>query len=206
LSFTREPDGFEELAGHCANVTPIGKSEFLSRQQNLAETLYSLNASALIVEPGPSARYYANVSSWGLSERPLLLIISPQLSQDGASVKPNVSILTPHFEKTRAQLMAIPSADPLTYVSWREEINPYETAITAIPSFNPGRPIFVEGELRAFILDGLSKASPSTPVLAAPLEIQRLRQRKSRKEIEIMKCVNEVRQMLSCVKPDFNCS
>jgi len=38
----------------------------------------------------------------------------------------------------------------------------------------------------------LSKASPSASVSTAPIEIQRLRQRKSANEIEIMKCANEV--------------
>ena len=96
---THPSHDFLHLAGHCAHVTPVSSLEFLARQQALAETLYSLNASAYIAEPGPSAHYYANISTWGLSERPLLLIISPQL--DGTTVKPNVSILTPYFEKTR---------------------------------------------------------------------------------------------------------
>jgi Xaa-Pro aminopeptidase len=189
--FTHSPEDFSELAGHCADITPISEQEYHNRQQNLVETLYSLNASAYVAEPGPSASYYADISGWWLSERPFLLIISPQI--DGAVIKPNVSVLTPDFEKSRAQLMNIPSIDPVTFVAWREEVNPYEVAIAAILSLNTPGPIFVDGELRAFILDGLSKAFPSSFVSTAPVEIQRLRQRKSAKELEIMKCANEVR-------------
>lgn len=202
-SFTTSPNDFSELAGHCAHITPIGKDEFLARQQSLAETLYALNASAYVAEPGPSARYYANVSAWGLSERPLLLIISPQL--EGTSIKPNVSILTPYFEKSRAQLMDIPSADSLTYVAWREDVDPYKMAVSVMPSLTLGGPILVEGELRAFILDGLSKASPSTPVVSAPIEVQRLRQRKSPKELEIMTCANEVCPVAFFIVPNCRC-
>ena len=178
---------FAEISGYCSHVPPIPAEEFLERQQQLVDTLLSLNASAYIAEPGPSAHYYANLSSWGLSERPLLLIISPDVSS-----RPNVTILTPAFEESRARLMTIPSRKFVSYATWREEVNPYGVAVSAIPSLTAGRPVFVDGEMRTFVLDGLSKAAPSVPVLPAPVEIQRLRQRKSRRELEIMECANEV--------------
>ena len=91
------------------------------------------------------------------------------------------------------KLMTIPSREPVSYVTWREEVSPYEVAINAIPSLvaGPGS-AFVDGEMRSFVLDGLSRAAPLTPVLLAPVEIRRLRQRKSARELEIMKCANEV--------------
>ena len=159
----------------------------MERQQRLVDALISLKASAYITEPGPSAHYYANLSSWELSERPLLLIISPD-----SSLRPNITILTPSFEESRAKMMTIPSWKPVSYAAWREEVNPYEVAVNAIPSLATEGPVFVDGEMRTFILDGLSKAVPSIPVLPAPVEIQRLRQRKSVRELEIMKCANEV--------------
>ena len=178
---------FAEISGYCSHVPPIPAEEFLERQQRLVDTLMSLNASAYITEPGPSAHYYANLSSWDLSERPLLLIISP-----GASSRPNVTILTPSFEESRVKLMTIPSRNPVSYATWREEVNPYAVAVEAIPALATKGPVFVDGEMRTFVLDGLSKAAFLTPVLAAPVEIQRLRQRKSHRELEILKCANEV--------------
>ncbi|KAF9648988.1 Creatinase/aminopeptidase [Thelephora ganbajun] len=186
LSAFSSASTFTEISGYCSHVPPILAAEFLERQQRLVDTLISLNASAYITEPGPSAHYYANLSSWGLSERPLLLIISPD-----ASLRPNVTILTPSFEESRVRLMTIPSRRPVSYATWREEVSPYEVAVKAIPSLVPEGPVFVDGEMRAFVLDGLSKAAPSVPVLPAPVEIQRLRQRKSVRELEIMKCANE---------------
>ena len=178
---------FAEISGYCSHVPPILAEEFLERQQRLVDTLVSLNASAYVTEPGPSAHYYANLSSWELSERPLLLIISPD-----ASSRPNVTILSPFFEESRVRLMTIPSRKPVSYATWREEVSPYRVAVDAIPSMGMGRPVFVDGEMRAFVLNGLLTATPSAQVLLAPVEVQRLRQRKSRRELEIMMRANEV--------------
>ena len=41
--------------------------------------------------------------------------------------------------------------------------------------------------------DFIQKATSGSKVLGAPVEINRLRERKSKEEIEILKCVNEVR-------------
>ena len=88
--------------------------------------------------------------------------------------------------------MTTPSLDPVSYVTWREEANPYAVAVDGIPSLTKGGPVFADGEMRIFVLNGLTEASPSTRVSPAPVEIQRLRQRKSTRELEIMKCANEV--------------
>jgi len=88
--------------------------------------------------------------------------------------------------------MTIPTRKPVSYATWREEVSPYEVAVNAILSLAAKGPMFVDGEMRTFVLDGLSKATPSIPVLPTPVEIQRLRQRKSVRELEIMKCANEV--------------
>ena len=88
--------------------------------------------------------------------------------------------------------MTIPSREPVSYAAWREEANPYEVAMQAIPALATKGPVFVDGEMRTFVLDGLSRASLSASVLPSPVEIQRLRQRKSDRELQIMKCANEV--------------
>lgn len=184
-----EPD-FSHLASHCADVRPIQAESYLARQQALVETLYNIGASAYIAEPGASATYFANLSgsSWHLSERPLLLIVTPQA--DGAGgVRAQVSILTPTFEATRAKLLHIPSSEGILYPEWPEDENPYAAALSVIP---PGpAPIYVDGAARSFIVDGLQQVTRAK-VRVAPVEIRRLRERKSAEELEIMKCVNEV--------------
>lgn len=148
--------------------------------------------SAYVAEPGPSAGYYANLtgSHWGLSERPLLLILQPQEAGDG-SIRPNVSILTPAFEKSRAKLLPIPIKSGVTYTAWPEDADPFVTALGLLPNLDD-TVIYVDGNVRTFITDGLQQAAPNARVVNAPVEVRRLRERKSSEELDIMKCVNEV--------------
>lgn len=192
------PD-FSHLASHCSDIPPIPASSFVGRQDALARTLHSLNASAYIAEPGASAGFFANLSGsyWHLSERPLLLIVQPQADGPGA-VSANISILTPAFEETRAKLLSIPSATDITYIAWPEDADPYTHALSLVSNLD-GTTIYVDGDVRTFLADGLQKAAPQAHVVNAPTELRQLRERKSPEELNIMKCVNEVRRhFLSC--------
>ncbi|KAF8840976.1 Creatinase/aminopeptidase [Paxillus ammoniavirescens] len=181
---------WKEFAAHCEAAQPILASEFLQRQHRLALALHKLNASAYIAEPGANALFFGNISdaSWHLSERPLLLMVSP-LVRDG-EVSAQVTILTPYFEETRAKLLSVPGVD-LTYVAWQEDEDPYTIGVNALP-ISSGGAVYVDGMIRHFIVDGLAKAAPEVQVLSAPLEITSLRERKSHAEIALLKCVNEV--------------
>ncbi|EIN12435.1 Creatinase/aminopeptidase [Punctularia strigosozonata HHB-11173 SS5] len=186
------PESYAHLASHCASIPPISANEFHARQTALAQTLASLNASAYIAEPGANAQFFGNISgsSWHLSERPLLLIVSPAFDAFG-EVQPKITILTPYFEETRAKLLEVPAADGVEYAAWPEEADPYAIAVSAIGG-GSGK-IFVDASIRHFIVDGLRGAVPeSVAVESAPLEIRYLRERKSPAELEILKCVNEV--------------
>ncbi|KAJ7184256.1 peptidase M24, structural domain-containing protein [Mycena filopes] len=175
-------------ARHCDHLGPITAAEFQIRQNSLARVLNQLNASAYITEPGASSLYYANISTsnWSLSERPLLLIITPQ--QEADEIEAKVSILTPVFEATRAKMLPIAS-DHVTFTEWAEESNPYDHAMSIL-SRTPGS-VYVDGSTRTFIVDGLRDAHPHSAVSSAPYEIRRIRERKSPAEIELLKCANE---------------
>ncbi|KAJ7043199.1 Creatinase/aminopeptidase [Mycena alexandri] len=172
----------------CDHLSPITAAELQARQTSLARVLSQLNASAYISEPGASSLYYGNISTsnWRLSERPLLLMITPQ--QNGDEIEAKVSILTPAFEASRAKMLPIASND-VTFIEWAEETNPYEHAMTIL-SDTPGS-VYVDGATRNFIVDGLRDAHPQAAVSSAPYEIRRLRERKSPVEIELLKCANE---------------
>ncbi|KAJ7771707.1 peptidase M24, structural domain-containing protein [Mycena metata] len=176
------------VSKHCDHLSPITSAEFQTRQNSLARALNQLNASAYIAEPGASSLYYGNISTsnWGLSERPLLLVITPQ--QNGEEIGAKVSVLTPTFEASRAKMLPIVSND-VTFIEWAEEANPYEHALTIL-SGTPGS-VYVDGATRNFIVDGLRDAHPQADVSSAPYEIRRLRERKSPAEIELLKCANE---------------
>jgi Xaa-Pro aminopeptidase len=150
--------------------------------------LDALNASAYIAEPGASAQFYGNISlsHWFLSERPLLLIISPKV--DGEDIQPMVSVLTPQFEATRAKMLPIP-ASPIQFVEWAEDANPYNITALVLPEDGT---IFVDGSIRNFIVEGLQKALPKFKVSFAPEKITQLRECKSPAELEFLKCANEV--------------
>lgn len=181
---------WEGLAAHCKDAQPIPAAEFLERQRHLAHALHALNGSAYVAEPGASALFFGNISdaAWHLSERPLLLIISPLA--DRGEVSAQVTILTPAFEADRAMLLDVAGVD-VTYVAWQEDDDPYAVAVAALPTSSRG-PIYVDGMTRHFIVDGFAKAAPGLGVLSAPLGITSLRERKSSSEIALLKCVNEV--------------
>ncbi|TFK29794.1 peptidase M24 [Coprinopsis marcescibilis] len=183
------------LAQHCANVPPISQAEFEGRQNSLATTLLQLGASAYITESGVNSQYFANfsLSDWKLSERPLLLIIAPVQNESGAL--PEVTILTPKFEHLRATGLPVPPfrGTKVRYVDWAEDEDPYQVAIQAIGRQSDSRneTIFVDSGIRKFIVDGLQQAAPGIRIASAPPEITSFRERKSKHELEIMKCANE---------------
>ncbi|KAG1736725.1 peptidase M24, structural domain-containing protein [Suillus lakei] len=182
-------DPWAGLASHCADAQPINGPEILQRQENLAKILYDNGASAYIAEPGANAQYFGNISepSWHLSERPLLLVIFPILEE--ASIVAKITLITPAFEETRARLLSVPGIN-VSYVSWAEDEDPYTVALHALSTLEG--PIYVDGMMRHFIVDGLQKAAPGVRVMSAPPEVTQLRARKSLAELDLLKCANEV--------------
>lgn len=88
---------YQALSSHCAGIPPISSLEYRTRQTNLAKTLHALNASAYMTEPSANSQFFANFSTaqWFLSERPLLLIITPYFDPVEGVVEKKVTILTP---------------------------------------------------------------------------------------------------------------
>lgn len=89
--------GYQSLSSHCAGIPPISSLEYQTRQTSLAKTLHAFNASAYMTEPSANSQFFANFSTaqWFLSERPLLLIITPFFDPIGGVVEKKVTILTP---------------------------------------------------------------------------------------------------------------
>ena len=97
LKFNIRPYPNTVVRPHCESISPISQEEYQVRQTTLAHTLHALNASAYVAEPGAITQYFANFSTsdWKLSERPLLLIITPIISVSTADIQAQVTILTP---------------------------------------------------------------------------------------------------------------
>lgn len=90
-------------------------------------------------------------------------------------------------------MLPVPSDAGVTFAAWPEDTDPYATALALLPDLD-GATVYVDGDVRTFVADGLQKAAPNARVLMAPVEVKRLRERKSLEELDILKCVNEVRQ------------
>lgn len=114
-------------------------------------------------------------------------MISPTLGETSVSAK--VTVITPAFEETRARLLSVPGIN-VAYVSWAEDEDPFTIALHALSTIQG--PIYVDGMIRNFIVDGLQKAAPGTRVLTASAEITQLRERKSPAELDLLRCANEV--------------
>ena len=94
------------------DVAPIGRPEFLARQDALASALRDAGADAFVAEPSASSEYYANVSSsYSLSERPFLVMVD----RAGA-----FSYLVPRVEAGRVARLDMVHGGEKTVVEWRE--------------------------------------------------------------------------------------
>ena len=77
-------------------------------------------------------------------------------------------------------------------MEWAEDEDPYSRAISILQN-QGSRTIFVDNNIRKFIVDGLQRADPNANIYSAPLEITEMRKRKSKAELEILRCAHEVR-------------
>lgn len=193
------------VAQYCAHIKPVPASEYHSRQSRLLTLLLDGGDSdwIFIAEPGPTAAYYANISSsaWHTSERPLLLAMTPRPCSDlcgDASYQLQLYLLTPAFEAARARdRLVIPtsSQSQLELIEWEEHEDPYKVLHRKIARSN--KPIMVDDQARLFVAQGLDRAGWN--MMEVPDELRQIRERKSDVELEIMRCVNEVRGVLDCL-------
>jgi Xaa-Pro aminopeptidase len=183
--------------------------EFTLRRDNLAHALVAEGVDAFVVEPGPTFSYYANVTQlqwepWEAEERPFLMIIRPQKLADG-SIVANASFLVPHFEETRARLLAMPFEEDIHTVTYEEPWNYYTTLYqSAIWGDTSSPSLMVDEEIRDFIQRGL--AANGFTVVGLTGEVEAVRQVKTEREIGILSAVNTgtveaIRSVRTCLYP-----
>jgi Xaa-Pro aminopeptidase len=199
------------------SASPLPVDEFEQRRHNLAKALAADQVDAFIVEPGYTFQYYANVSQrdwevWEPEERPFLMIVQPCKDLTTGEIRSMTTFLTPSFEVERVKLLNMPFEGSLTIIPWEEHWNPYktlkkswETYFVSGADFVSGRAthkVMVDGEMRDFIQRGLSENGFDVVGLGG--EVERVRQTKSPREIEILRAVNTgtveaVRAMRECM-------
>ncbi len=197
----------------------------LDRLDKLIEALSPNNGNekwVWISEPGPSAYYFLGsfaTQDWWLSERPFLVGISPSLSSSSPSSsststngRANITLLTPEFERLRAQLVYLPEEvrDSVTYLPWKESDSPYEVLADYFGHLDG---IVLDPMVRSFVENGLGQAvygkrhrdrqiglrgSVEDHVEKVDLEVDvktrvgLIRERKDEREIGLLRCANQV--------------
>ncbi|KAL2074108.1 hypothetical protein VTL71DRAFT_7886 [Oculimacula yallundae] len=196
------------------SASPLPVSEFVERRDNLAAALVADGIDAFLVEPGYTFQYYANISQkdwevWEPEERPFLMVVQPLKNEKRGNIKASVRFLAPSFEVERARLLGMPFVDELHFVPWEEHWNPYETLLKAwktpgLTEKNRMPKIMVDDEMRDFIQRGLGENGFEVVGLGG--EVERVKQTKTEREIEIVRAVNTgtveaVRAMRMCMYP-----
>lgn len=169
------------------SVPPIGKSEYLSRQQRLAAVLEAEGVDAFVAEPSASTTYYANVStSFELSERPFLIILDR---------KARFSYLVPSFEAGRIAGLDM-VYDTTTIIQWDETQSPYQV-LKDKARFGK---VMLDEHARFMIAAGLESAG--IEVVPMSVKVQKLRAVKQESEIAILRGINSfTRELVRAIRP-----
>ncbi|TVY12869.1 putative peptidase [Lachnellula arida] len=142
------------------------------------------------------------------------MVIRPSTNSKTGDIEASTSFLAPSFEVERARLLGMPFTETLTFIPWEEHWNPYDTLRKSwkeefviggdltVQSIVPK--VMVDEEMRDFIQRGLSVNRFDVVGLGG--EVERVKQTKSRREIEIVRAVNTgtvfaVRAMRGCMYP-----
>lgn len=194
------------------SASPLPVSEYVERRDNLAAALVADEIDAFLVEPGYTFQYYANISQkdwevWEPEERPFLMVVQPMENEKTGKIEAATTFLAPSFEVERAKLLGLPFVDNLNFVPWEEHWNPYETLLKAwktpgLSETSEPPKVMVDDEMRDFIQRGLS--DHGFEVLGLGGEVERVKQTKTAREIEIVRAVNTgtveaVRAMRMCM-------
>lgn len=169
---------------HCDSLLKPPSGTYTDRISRLSSSLEV--DTIYIAEPGTSSEYFTGGFSsrkWWLSERPLLLAITPSN---------NITILTARFERSRAELVELPKEiqDITTFVPWLESESPYEILRRHLGS-DVSR-VIVDGQVRSFITEGLEGAGFTRADKEEGEKIKEIRERKDEHEIGLLRCANQV--------------
>jgi Xaa-Pro dipeptidase len=176
-----ESEPFAELAGFCDGVEPIGTAEYEARLARVRAELGKLGQAALIVESGVDMRYLGG-PKWGLSERPLLLIVPRDA---------DAMLVGPAFE--RGTIEAQRSPLPFAVVGWEEHESPYARveASLATAKLRASDRVAIGGSTRGFVIDGLREAGPKRRYDSRPGALELCRRTKTPTELALLRRANE---------------
>ena len=172
---------FADLSDQSGRHAPITDQERETRRQRLAGLMSSAGIDALLVEPGATLRYLADVS-WGQSERLFGLVVLA----DGRHLW-----VCPAFEEERA-VQRTKSA-PGEVVTWQEHEYAFAPLAAALAREGVER-VAVEPRARLFVAEGLAEAHGTERVVSGRSLVKELRGRKDAHELALLRAANELTQ------------
>ena len=174
------PPPVRALTPMTAGIVPISDDERRARMERARRLMREQGIGALLLEPGTSMTYFANVR-WGLSERPFLLVI-PQ--------KGELAYVCPGFEEARARQLIRFTSDVRV---WQEDESPYRVIAGILKDRGAGAGrVGVEERLRFFVLNGVRKELAAAEFTDAVSVTGGCRMFKSAAELALMQRANDI--------------
>jgi Xaa-Pro dipeptidase len=176
-----EREAFAELAGFCAGAEAITKAEYEARISRVRAQLAERGQAALIVESGVDMLYLGG-PRWGLSERPLLLVIP----RDADPL-----LVCPAFERGTLEAGQGPISFPVH--GWHEHESPYAQVEASLAAAKLGAKarVAIGSSTRAFVIDGLREADPRRVYDSRAGALEACRRVKSEAELALLRRANE---------------
>jgi Xaa-Pro dipeptidase len=174
------PAPIRALKPYPGKAAPISDAERQTRIEKARRLMAENGMSAIILEPGTTMAYFADVR-WGLSERPFLLVMP---------IKGELAYVSPGFEEKRAREITKFTNDVRV---WQEDEDwgQIVAGILKDRGVASGK-IGLEERVRFFIAEGLRAASSQAQfVLATPVTAG-CRMIKSAAEIALMQRANDI--------------
>ena len=172
------------LRAGCESLLSTPAGYHTSRISKLADTLSGHNAM-WIAEPGPAAFYYLGgfgAGTWFASERTFVVVVTPS---------GGITILTPEFERLRAQRVPVAQELDITWVSWQEDEDPSSVLAEHLEGEMPS--VLFDDSVRWYIAHGISEKMGATPASQeARQEVSLLRERKDEREVGLLRCANQM--------------
>jgi Xaa-Pro dipeptidase len=186
---------FADLLDQSSSVDPIDDSERAGRRRRLGEILAARDLDAMLIEPGATMSYLADVS-WGQSERLFALCVLA----DGSHFW-----VCPAFEEQRAQLSirrpsSVPHEGPLPdegaeadILTWEEHEYAFAPLAHALRERRVER-LCIEPSVRYRFADGMARELGAERVVIGTDAVVELRGRKDTHELAILRRANELTQ------------
>jgi Xaa-Pro dipeptidase len=174
------PRAIRSLAPMTSGVVPIAASERQDRIERARRLMTDHELDAILLEPGTSLSYFTGVS-WGLSERPFLVIMP---------ARGDPAVICPAFEEARARERV---SQPAEVRVWQEDESPYALVAGVLRDRRvvSGR-VGMESQVRFFVADGVRSAGAAAAYVSADPVTVGCRMIKTAAELALMQRASDI--------------